>query len=296
MQRQVASLPTLFADYSERISTIDGNASVVHYVQQRSADRVKVKLDSHLIVLIRSGSKMLYHHTGNNTVPPGEGFFLKKGQYLMSEKPQGEMPYESFLIFFNDEFAHRNLSHITTPPVVNGTVGDTCDMVRVGPDLRIDEFGKSLRQYFPVQEPEPFLSSMLTIKIQEIVQLLIMSKATPGFQSLFRRLYDPAVCDLEKLMEMHFKDNLSLEQLAFLSDCSLSTFKRKFEQAYGQSPGKWIQGRKLQEAYTMLATTGFSVKEIAYACGFENSSHFIQSFRQRFGNTPAQYRQALLAS
>lgn len=268
----------------------------MHYVQQRSVERVKVSLDAHLVVLLRSGSKELFHHSGQVTVMPGEGFFLKKGQYLMSEKPQGEMPYESFLIFFNDDFAFKNLRHLATPALMSDNGSSSREMVRIGSDSRVEEFGKSLRQYFPVQEPKDFLSSMLTIKIQELIQLLIVSDEAPGFKQLFRHLNNSASCHMQKLMEKHFKDNLSLEHLAFLSGCSLSTFKRRFQDVYQQAPGRWIQGRKLQEAYTMLATTGCSVTEISYACGFDNPSHFIQAFRGRFGNTPAQYRQELLAS
>ena len=57
---------------------------------------------------------------------------------------------------------------------------------------------------------------------------------------------------LQQVMEMHWHRNLALADLAFLCGMSLSTFKRAFEGHYGQSPGRWLQERRLRHASHLL--------------------------------------------
>ena len=56
---------------------------------------------------------------------------------------------------------------------------------------------------------------------------------------------------------------------------------------------KWIWEQRLQASQRALSLAEFSsrkINEIAYACGFNNMSHFSCSFKQRFGCTPREFR------
>ena len=91
-------------------------------------------------------------------------------------------------------------------------------------------------------------------------------------------------------MEQHYKESMPLEQLAFLGGYSLSTFKRKFKDAFQESPSRWIQSRRLQDARFLLTNTKKNINEIGFEVGFENISHFIQVFKNHFGATPKEFR------
>jgi AraC-like DNA-binding protein len=91
---------------------------------------------------------------------------------------------------------------------------------------------------------------------------------------------------LDGIMNKHFRENLSLSEFATLAGFSISTFKRKFVEAYQSSPKRWIQNKRLQEAKGLLEFSDKTVSEIGYEVGFENISHFISSFRMKFGVTP----------
>lgn len=93
------------------------------------------------------------------------------------------------------------------------------------------------------------------------------------------------------LMQTNYKENISLEQYASLANCSLSTFKRKFQQTFHMNPGKWIMQRRLETAYELLQISEKNITEIAYEVGFETPSHFIASFKQRYRHTPKQVQQ-----
>ena len=53
---------------------------------------------------------------------------------------------------------------------------------------------------------------------------------------------------------------------------------------------------RLAHAHTMLSDVrlvDLPVAEIAIRCGFADPSHFARRFRQRFGQSPSQFRGAL---
>jgi len=55
---------------------------------------------------------------------------------------------------------------------------------------------------------------------------------------------------------------MKLEDLAFLSNMSLATFKRKFKVVYKVSTSKYFQQQKILKAQQLLKTTTMSITDI----------------------------------
>ncbi len=74
--------------------------------------------------------------------------------------------------------------------------------------------------------------------------------------------------------------------------CGLSTsqFRSIFQRIIGVSFGRFDLRRRLVAAARLLTTTSESVQEIAERCGFTDRSHLHRMFVQRYGKTPAGYR------
>jgi AraC family transcriptional regulator len=92
------------------------------------------------------------------------------------------------------------------------------------------------------------------------------------------------------LIEQHLDGHLSLHRLA--AECGLSAghFARQFRRSTGVSPHQWLIQRRIAKASEMLATTTFSLAQIATACGFADQSHFTNTFRRRIGEPPGVWR------
>jgi AraC-like DNA-binding protein len=60
--------------------------------------------------------------------------------------------------------------------------------------------------------------------------------------------------------------------------------------AFGKSPKALIDERAALEAKRLLVYGGGSVKEIAFALGFEETTNFVKWFRKHAGTTPAGFR------
>ena len=80
--------------------------------------------------------------------------------------------------------------------------------------------------------------------------------------------------------------NLSIEELATMCCYSVSTFKRRFNQHFNESPHKWLLRCRLMLAAKIMSKTNISITELSSLCGFVNVSHFIATFRRHFGVTP----------
>jgi AraC-like DNA-binding protein len=70
-------------------------------------------------------------------------------------------------------------------------------------------------------------------------------------------------------------------------------YLQELMQETGPSFTERVLELRLQKARIMLASRQsdrLKVSDIAYACGFANTSHFNQCFRRRFGASPTQFR------
>lgn len=84
--------------------------------------------------------------------------------------------------------------------------------------------------------------------------------------------------------------NLTIEELATMCCYSVSTFKRRFNQHFNESPHKWLLRCRLMLAAKIMSKTNISITELSSLCGFVNVSHFIATFRRHFGITPSSLK------
>ena len=94
---------------------------------------------------------------------------------------------------------------------------------------------------------------------------------------------------LQAAVENNLTYSVTVEELAFLCNMSLSTFKRRFARIYGTSPNKWLLQRRMQQAILLLQQQA-KPSEIYFQLGYENHSSFSQSFKQAYGITPREFQ------
>ncbi len=98
---------------------------------------------------------------------------------------------------------------------------------------------------------------------------------------------------IRNYIHAHLEDEeMSPKRIAAAHGISERYLNKLFEKEE-TTVSKWIWEQRLQACQRTLSLTEFSsrkINEIAYACGFNNMSHFSCSFKKRFGCTPRQYR------
>jgi AraC family transcriptional regulator len=92
-------------------------------------------------------------------------------------------------------------------------------------------------------------------------------------------------------IEEHLDGNLSLEAMAAEVEISPVYLARAFKAAIGQSPHRYVLGRRIDRAKELLRNTDIPVVDVALSVGFSSQSHLSHWFQRYVGVSPAAYRQ-----
>ena len=88
----------------------------------------------------------------------------------------------------------------------------------------------------------------------------------------------------------NYGKEIELSELALLSNMSPNYFCRYFRKLTGQTPIEYLITYRLESACYALRNTDLTITDVAFACGFNDVSHFIKSFRKAYQMTPKAYR------
>lgn len=90
-------------------------------------------------------------------------------------------------------------------------------------------------------------------------------------------------------IEEHYASPITLEELAGCVGMSRKYFCRFFREMTHQTAFAYLNHYRIERACYQLATTDFSVTEVAFNCGFNDLSYFIKTFKKYKQTTPKQY-------
>ena len=84
-------------------------------------------------------------------------------------------------------------------------------------------------------------------------------------------------------------NSFGLEEMASHFSMSVSTLRRRLQDATGVSPKSYIQAIQMQRACNLL-DDGLQIADVAMRCGFSEPGSFTRTFKRVLGITPSQYR------
>jgi AraC family transcriptional regulator len=125
-------------------------------------------------------------------------------------------------------------------------------------------------------------------------ELMRMNESAPALDSRLRGgLPGWQQTKLTQYIDEHLVENISLSSLAELVQLSPYHFSRAFKQSFGQPPHRYLTGRRIERAKSLLADRKLSVTDIGFDIGFSEASAFASAFRKVTGETPSDYRRSL---
>ena len=110
--------------------------------------------------------------------------------------------------------------------------------------------------------------------------------------ALERDRHGQTIHAIRSFVEAHLGDDLSLAvvgQAVGLSEGYLSTL---FKESTGSGFVAYVTERRLWAGRALLETSPTTVQATAAQVGFRTPAYFIQQFRRRFGETPAEFRRS----
>lgn len=263
--------------------------SILRYNSGVSSVKGKIRLEQHLFSFLQEGTKSVQYAGKLATIDPGQFFLLSAGQCLMTEKTSSVAgQYRSTLVFFDNALLADFLSRHPADQQHREPGKTEVPFLVLDKDPYLVSFIESLGHMLDLGKM--LSQEMQRLKLEEL--LLYISTTYPGQFNMLRR---SANVDDEELMIRQAVSNsldqqLSVEELAFLCNMSLSTFKRRFMKLYGTSPNKWILEQRMQRAADLLTRGNKRASDIFLELGYENLSSFVQTFKLVYGVTPKQYQ------
>lgn len=248
------------------------------FEQQRSNEQF---IPHHVLAFQFSGETHVKHQNGDLVLKKNQMLLVQKNQLAKSIKiPDSEEAYKSISVILTDaalqQYAIDNSIHENK--IYKGEKN-----LLLKPDVLLESYFHSLLPY--VERFEEINKKLAGIKTNEAIALLLRSN--PDLKFFLFDFSAPYKIDLEKFMLQNYHYNVSMEHFAKLTGRSLAAFKRDFTQVFQSSPRKWLQEKRLDEAYHLIQQKKRKPTEIYLELGFENLSHFYTAFKQKFGMTPA---------
>lgn len=88
----------------------------------------------------------------------------------------------------------------------------------------------------------------------------------------------------------NFKRKITLEEVALLTNKSVSAFSHYFKKVTKMSYVSFLTQIRISHACELLKTTNLNITEICYESGFNNWANFSKHFKDRCNISPSQYR------
>ena len=83
---------------------------------------------------------------------------------------------------------------------------------------------------------------------------------------------------------------LTLAEIASSGATSKNECMLCFNRTVGLSPIQYVKSYRLVRAKELLSSGTLKIAQIAELCGFQDTSYFSKSFREKYGKTPNEYR------
>jgi AraC-like DNA-binding protein len=262
---------------------------IIHeYAAPDGSFRGKSIMHTNAISLVIEGEKTMHFAETTVHIKDDTFHFLSAGNCIASMKLSKRKIFRSILIFFDnkvlDDFFVKYDSLITRLKGKHTPASEP--YISLKKDAFIYNYIQSLQLMTGQGTKIPM--EMKQLKFEELMLHILTRhpKALLSFRSVKSNDFDDL--EIRKAVEVNFANNITIEELAFLCNTSMSTFKRRFLKIYGTSPNKWIMQRRMEMAKELLLHRHEKPGDIYHKVGYETHSSFTQAFKQVFGVTPKE--------
>ncbi len=135
---------------------------------------------------------------------------------------------------------------------------------------------------------------------QDLMEILIIQlmRQTDYAVTLtpIRRKSSKLCSSVRRYIDIHYKENISLDVLAQLSHVNKYYLVHAFTKEYNISPMNYLTARRLEEAKQLLKNDDYSLSLISRMLGFSSPSYFSQTFKKNEDMTPNEYRKKIRAA
>lgn len=288
-------------DHSRTIDFYDYMKSSIHTTQiavdecllvnyqcwEKGSDQLWFK-ECHFVFIL-SGEKKWESNGEFVTANKGDIVFVKQGSAIVHHSDHAE--FCVLILFIPYEFVTRFIINNDLPFGRNYSDQDLKQIVKLENNMALEGYRNSLLSYLADSQVD--LQQLARVKLEELFHYVFTNDKLKDISAYLKSIARQDSNHLKYIMEANFMVPIGLEQYASMSNMSLSTFKRRFQEIFNMAPGIWLAIKRLEFSKRLLSTSNMTVAEIADASGFNSTSYFVKAFKQEFHLTPLQYKKGL---
>lgn len=98
----------------------------------------------------------------------------------------------------------------------------------------------------------------------------------------------------KEYIEKNFFEEINLGKLAWLSNMSVSNFRREWKKIFKEPPIQYRDSIRIYYAKEYLQSGYYNIAEVAKKCGFDDVSYFVRFFKKKTGTTPGTLKKQCL--
>ena len=237
---------------------------------------------------LMNGSSKTYSETEILELEAKDSVLMRCGNFLAQAYPTKTSPvYEAIAVHFYPEVLKKVYGN-EIPAILKQTNAPAPQLARVKANEMLEKYIDSMLFYF--KTPSLVTEDLLVLKLKELVLLLASTDQAENIKRILSNLFSPAEFEFQKVIETHLYSNISVNDLASLTNMSLSSFKREFNKKYGESPASYLRRKKIDRAAQIIAASDIPISHIAWDCGFQDVAHFSRVFKKQMGCLASKYR------
>ena len=102
------------------------------------------------------------------------------------------------------------------------------------------------------------------------------------------------VREAKKYIDEHYKEDISLQDVAGVLGYSDVYFCKLFKQNFGKSFIVYLNELRISKAKEFLANPAINIKDISSEAGYRDANYFARVFKRMTGQTPSEYRNGVI--
>ncbi|MBT4678540.1 MAG: helix-turn-helix transcriptional regulator [Flavobacterium sp.] len=258
---------------------------VYDYESTQEISKQQILLNKNTFSFLQEGTKEVFFDNSSYAINNSQFLLMKSGNCLMTEKLSNvEEYYRSVLLFFSNEDVLKFIRKFELNAPDSKNYYSTYSFSY---DVFIKRFVESLLDISKLSKK--IQSRILETKFEEIMLYLVEFKGVEFLYSLISNSNNEYQKFIQTI-ESNQLNKLTIKELSFISNMSVSKFKREFEKHFRSTPSKWFQEKRLEHAAFLLKNNSKRPSDIFEEIGYETLSNFTQAFKLKFGLTPKQYQ------
>lgn len=236
------------------------------------------------LLVATKGHLLVQTETETYSLSAGEGLFINSGTLhtIISASPPEETGFIAVVFDYSILCREQDISYENyIRPLLNSSLEPNSVL---SPDIRT-----LIHKLFCAYEAKEFGYELSVRHCLLQMFYLLLKDAKPSKQSA-QNTKSTVIKTVLDYMKQHYREPISLQQLAKEAHVSKEYLCRLFHRVSGYSLMEYLNRYRIRQSTFLLLQTEDRISDIALSCGFSHSSYYGKLFLDYMGCTPTEYR------